>query len=531
MPEIGLVPKAVLGAPNAASGGSHAPSRRWWLNGPAEGLGFGYGVALIALATLYYAAAHLGYAFQFAGPVAAIVWLPVGVGIAFLYLGGLRLWPGVLAGDLLVNNYSALPLGSALGQTLGNLLEVLLAALLIRRVTRVGTPLGSVRNLTGTMVALAVGTAISATIGALSLRLGHVITTDAALKVWRTWWLGDLSGALIVVPLAIAWWPVPQRPLPPARAVEATLLLASIVGLSELALHNHRPLSYLVFPGLIWAALRFGQRGATLAIAIVVGFAVWTTTHYIGPFAFHSLTRSVLSTQLFIGVAALSTLCLAAVVCEREELAERLRTSRARLVAATEAERRRLEQNLHDGAQQRLTAVAVRLGIVSERVPAEPERVTAMIGDARTELLLAIDELRELAHGLHPSAVTRFGLARAIADIADRSPVPIDLLELPSTRVDPGAEATAYYVFAETVANAHRHAHASSIWVRAAVARGFLNIEIADDGIGSAAESSERGLQGLRDRVEALGGRFELDSAPGRGTRVTAAIPATEAST
>ena len=529
MPEIGLGTRAPPSARDAASGTSRAPPRRWRLSEQVQSSGFGYPLGLLALVAVYYGAAHLGYAFEFAGPVAAIVWLPVGVAIAFLYLGRLRLWPGVLAGDLLVNNYSALPVGSALGQTFGNMLEVLLAALLMRRLIQVGTPIGSVRNLTRMMVAIAAGTAISATIGALSLRLGHVITTDAAPKVWRTWWLGDLSGALIVVPLAIAWGRVPQRRIQRGRVVEGALLLAAVVGLSELALHTDRPLTYLVFPGLIWAALRFGQRGATLAITVVVGFAVWTTTHYVGPFAVHSLTRSVLSTQLYIGVAALSTLCLAAVASEREQLAERLQSSRARLVEAAETERRRLEHNLHDGAQQRLTALAVRLGIVSERVRTDPDRAGAMIAEAQTDLSVAIDELRDLAHGIHPAVLTQFGLAKAIEIVAEQSPIPIVLLELPSTRVDSTAEATAYYIFAETITNAQRHARASSIWVRAALARDLLSIEIAGDGIGGASESGGLGLQGLRDRVEAIGGRFEVDSAPGRGTRVTAAIPAIEA--
>jgi signal transduction histidine kinase len=228
-------------------------------------------------------------------------------------------------------------------------------------------------------------------------------------------------------------------------------------------------------------------------------------------------------------VTALSTLFLAAVVSEREELAERLSASRARLVESADAERRRLEHNLHDGAQQRLTALAVRLGIAAGRVRQEPDLAAAAIGRAETELSLAIDEVRELAHGLHPSALTRFGLAKAIESVAEQSTVPIELLELPSARVDPGAEATAYYVFAEAVTNTQRHAQASSIRVRAAEGGSMLRIEIVDDGIGGAAEDGGFGLQGLRDRVEAIGGKFEVDSTPGRGTRVAAAIPATTA--
>src|SRR5215216_1550023 len=129
----------------------------------------GYPVGVAALAGLYYAAAKTGYLLEFAGPVAAIVWLPVGVGIAFLYLGGLRYWPGVLAGDLLANDYAALPVGSALGQTCGNMLEVVLATVLLRRLVRDGSPLGSVRGVGAIVVAITAGAAVSATIGSTSL--------------------------------------------------------------------------------------------------------------------------------------------------------------------------------------------------------------------------------------------------------------------------------------------------------------------------------------------------------------------------
>src|SRR4051812_1519501 len=159
----------------------------------------GQWVRIGALAALYYGAAHLGYALEVAGPVAAIVWLPVGVGVGFLYLGGLGLWPGVLIGDLLVNDYSTLPVGTALAQTAGNVLEVIVVAALMRALTR--APLSSVTDLGRMLIAIMVGTLVSATIGSLASLLGNVIPASDVPKVWRTWWLGDACGALIVVPL------------------------------------------------------------------------------------------------------------------------------------------------------------------------------------------------------------------------------------------------------------------------------------------------------------------------------------------
>jgi integral membrane sensor domain MASE1 len=157
MPESVFAPNAVPGRPSVLA--------------PAHP-GVRYVLGVVALAAGYYGAAQVGYALDFAGPVAAILWLPAGVAIAFLSLGGLRFWPGVLVGDLLANDYAALPLGSALGQTCGNMLAVLVAGALIRGLLRRGSPLESTGGLGGLLGALAAGTTISAVVGPLSLLLG-----------------------------------------------------------------------------------------------------------------------------------------------------------------------------------------------------------------------------------------------------------------------------------------------------------------------------------------------------------------------
>lgn len=499
------------------------PIRVGW---PGATTGPRYARDLLLLVAAYYAAAHLGYSLEFTGPVASIVWLPVGVGAAFLYLRGPALWPGVVIGDLLVNNYSELPLGSAVGQSFGNLLEVVVCAVLVRRLTQRERPLGSISGLAGMLAAITAGTAISATIGSVSLTLGGVVTGDSFTHLWRTWWLGDFCGALLVLSLVLAWIPAPKRPWFSGHIVQITLLLAVLVGLGFITIHAGRPLSYLAFPALIWAALWFGPRGATLAMAITAICAIWGTTHYLGPFAFHPLSRGVLETQLFLLVTSLSALSVAALASEREELSRSVQASRKRIVIAADEERRRLERDLHDGAQQRLVALAAHLGLAAGRAREEPATARASFESARAELLVAIDELREFVHGIHPTALRRFGLARAVEIIAARSATPVEIIELPHVRLDETAEATAYYIVLEAVTNAQRYANASVVKVRAHVDDSGLALQVEDDGVGGAVERSYLGLQGLRDRVEATSGTFTVHSAPGEGTRIDARIPA-----
>jgi signal transduction histidine kinase len=483
-----------------------------------------YGARFAFLVAAYYASAHLGYAFRFAGPVASIVWLPVGVGISGLYLLGLRLWPAVVIGDLLVNNYSALPIGAAAGQSFGNLLEVVIGAALLRRFVSRRAPLDTASGVAGVFAALTVATVISAIIGPVSLALHHVIPPDSLLRVARTWWLGDFCGAVIVLPLVLAFSGPTRHPWLRGHLVEATVLLVALIGLSTVAARVGGPATYLAFPLLIWTGFRFGPRGATIAVVISAAFTIWGATHFPGPFIVGA-GNSIPATQIYLAVAALATLAVAGLASEREALARSVRASRTRIVLAADDERRRLERNLHDGAQGRLVALATRLGMAARDAQVGHESSAAPLQSAHAELLAAIDELRALVQGIQPAALRQFGLATAVEDIAATSPTPIELLELPRGRLDETTEATAFYLIREAVTNAQRHAHASAIRVRAHLGHTKLEVEVLDDGVGGAFERNDRGLQGLRDRVEATGGTFELDSELGLGTRISAEIP------
>jgi signal transduction histidine kinase len=205
---------------------------------------------------------------------------------------------------------------------------------------------------------------------------------------------------------------------------------------------------------------------------------------------------------------------------------EQLRASRQRIVEAADAERRRLGRNLHDGAQQRLVVLLLGLRRLEERVRDDQE-LGPLVRNAREEAEGAIADVRELARGLHPPLLEQHGLVAAVRAGAARSPLPIELDLRTERRLPPAVEAAAYYVCAEAVTNAAKHAEASSVRVTIADGDGTLLVEICDDGVGGAVEreSDSTGLCGLRDRVEALEGRLEIESPPGCGTRLTAVFP------
>ena len=205
---------------------------------------------------------------------------------------------------------------------------------------------------------------------------------------------------------------------------------------------------------------------------------------------------------------------------------EEVRASRVRIVEAGDAERRRVERNLHDGAQQRLVALSLSLRMLRERAArGTDDELVAGIENSGRELKEAIRELRELARGIHPAILTEEGLGAAIWSLADRSPIPVRVMDTPSERMPDAVEATAYYVVSEALANVAKYACATHAEVRATIADGRLSVDVRDDGAGGADLEKGSGLRGLEDRVAALGGVLTVVSPVGAGTLVRGEIP------
>ena len=657
-----------------------------------------YAAALVVVAVAYYLAGRIGLELAYLDGAVAALWPPAGLGLAVLFLYGIRLWPAIVIGDLLLGDYSA-PLGTVLAQTVGNTLAVIVGALLLRRLTDGRGGLERVADVMAFVACAVVVALISAAFGPLSLRLGDVIPADELGRVFRTWTLGDCAGVLVVAPVILTWATAGVRGIHRRELVEGAVVLTLLVALAVLP--PQREVPYIVFPVLLWSALRFGPRGASAAVLVVCSITVWNTAQNDGPFVRESLTDSLLATQLFIAISALTSLVLAAVTAERtgaaralarseasqraladeqaalrrvatlvaggappsrlfeqvtEEIArllgmpgaslmrydgartatvvgawsddgkpslpvgstfdldgdtvvakvlrtgepqrvdsyddtrgalakqlqrsgyraavaapvtvagelwgalaaatrsddplpkdletrlsdfadlvaqrlanadahEQLSASRARIVEVGDAERRRLERNLHDGAQQRLVSLALDLRMVDVLLEKDPATAHERLTAAQDQLANALAELRELARGIHPAILTDRGLGPALEGLVARAPVPVEITDLPEERLAAPVEAAAYYVVAEAITNVAKYAQASNVTVSVRRENGHATIVVADDGIGGADPALGTGLRGLADRLEALDGHLQVESPAARGTCISAEIP------
>ena len=657
-----------------------------------------YGAAVVVVAVAYYLAGRIGLELAYLDGAVAALWPPAGLGLAVLFLYGVRLWPGIVIGDLLLGDYST-PLGTVLTQTFGNTVALVVAALLLRRLTAGRGGLERVADVVAFVGCALVAALISAAFGPLALRLGDVISADELATVFRTWTLGDCAGVLVVAPVILTWATASLGGIHRREVAEGAVALALLVALAELL--PQRDVPYIVFPVLLWSALRFGPRGASAAVLVVCSITVWNTAQNDGPFVRESITDSLVATQLFIAISALTSLVLAAVTAERthaaaalarsegaqraladeqaalrrvatlvaggappsrvfeqvtEEVArllgmpgaslmrydgartatvvgawsdddrpslpvastidldgdtvvakvlrtgepqrveryedargelaeqlqrfgyraavaapvtvagnlwgalaaatrsdeplprglekrlsdfadlvgqrlanadahEQLAASRARIVEVGDSERRRLERNLHDGAQQRLVSLALDLRMVDVMLEKDPAAARKHLSAAQDQLANGLAELRELARGIHPVILTECGLGPALESLAVRSPVPVEITEMPRERLAAPVEAAAYYVVAEALTNVAKYAHASNVTVSIRRSNGRAVVVVADDGVGGADPALGTGLRGLADRLEALNGHLEVESTAARGTSISAEIP------
>jgi signal transduction histidine kinase/CheY-like chemotaxis protein len=355
-------------------------------------------VSLPVLAAIYFGAAKLGLAMAVVAEQVSAVWPPTGIALAAVILCGHRVWPGIALGAFLANATAHEPPWIACGIATGNTLEAIVGAWLLRRLIRFDPALGRVTDALGLVVlAAALSTMVSATIGVTSLCAGGVHPWSAYFSLWSVWWLGDAMGALVMAPLVLAWGAGPRIGLGGWRLAEGLGLVAGLVATTLAVFGGSSPsdsantaLVYIVFPFVIWAALRFGPSGATLVAFVTSAIAITGTVNGFGPFAKAAADRLVYL-QLFMAVVAVTGLCLGAAIAERSSAEESLR----------EADRRKddfLAVLAHE-LRNPLGPIRNAVHYLRLREPAEPDsqQAQAMIERQVTHMARLIDDLLDVS--------------------------------------------------------------------------------------------------------------------------------------
>jgi signal transduction histidine kinase len=385
------------------------------------------------------------------------------------------------------------------------------------------------------LLAVGVATAISATAGTISMVAGGIVDESGAGAFWRTWWLADTSGGLVVLPLMLAWAHDPLGAWRRIRTWEGAAMVAGVTALSFVVFSTEEPIRYAVFPALIWAAFRFGPPGATLSIAITAGVAIGETAANVGPFAEQPIDHRTLSTQLYIWVAALTTLFLSGVVSERErsasELAEARRTEGERAME----ERRRIARDLHDSVSQALFSAALHTRTAQNALAQEGASPTGRVGRSlgviaaltkgvQGEIRSLIFELRRDPHDGLVVALTRHASAMDTAGLTIdvRGPEsPLVLSELVETQL--------LAIGREALSNVQKHAGATAAHVLVESRQGEVVLQVRDDGRGFdplSGHPGHFGLESMRSRAAEIGGRIRIESVPGSGALVEVRVPA-----
>lgn len=286
---------------------------------------------VLVLAVIYHLAARVGLQMAYVQANTSPVWPPTGIGLAALLIFGYRLWPGISLGVMVGSLLTGAPFSLALGITIGNTLEALVAVYLLKKIVGLHSELDRIQDVVGLLLVSLAGTMIGASIGTITLMLTGNGAWQNFWAIWVTWWIGDLLGALVVAPMLLTWIPFRSARSNKRLYIEAGFLLFLLAGVtwfvfSSLPLSGifHQAMIYVIFPFVIWAALRFEQRGATIAIFLISGIAIWGTSQGLGPFSFESKNESLVLLQTFMAVVALTALILAAATIERRKATDTL---------------------------------------------------------------------------------------------------------------------------------------------------------------------------------------------------------------
>ena len=525
--------------------------------------------AVVALATIYVIVARLGLMMDAVAGFATLVWPASGISLAALLIFGFRLWPGIFIGAFVANAWAGAPWPAALGISFGNTLEAVVGAHLLLRVPGFRTSVDRVRDVLALIVlAAALSTAISATIGVLSLGLAGIVSRAEAREAWLAWWVGDVIADLIVAPLLLVMAAAPPPRLAMRRRLEALALIAVIVAVNVVIFSSSSAnevtrigRAYLVFPPLIWAALRFGQRGAVATTFLTAVIAVWGTALGEGPFARTELNESLLALQVFMAVVAATFLVLGASIAERLRAEEDLRQAHATVAEANRTKSEFLAVMSHE-LRTPLNAIAgyveLMFTTLETSITDAQQKYLSRIRSNQQHLLLMIEDVLSFAK----IEAGQLSLERGRVRVRDALEELESLIEPELRRkeitftcepCDPALQVEANperlrQIMLNLLANAVKFTNVGGRVDVGAVREGDrIRMWVRDTGIGIPPDQLERvfepffqvdrgttrsypgiglGLAIARDLARAMGGEVRLESEVGKGSTASVELPA-----
>jgi signal transduction histidine kinase len=521
---------------------------------------------------LYFATAKVGLEYTVIGQTVTLLWLPSGIALVAVLIGGYRLWPGIALGALIANAGTGVPVITLSVITLGDTLEPLFGALLLRRWNNFSLALDRVSDVLALILLAAFGsTIVGATFGTLGLIVGEEITFADFGLTWLAWWLGDGMGVLVISPVLLAGFSMagalPTR-FSSKKALEAFVLIITlsvvgqtIFGNPKFAGLDYFPISLSIFPFVIWSALRFGTIGAASVALITSLLAINGTVQGTGPFAGNSSMNSLFLWCLFADLMAITGLILAAVDSGRKQAVAALRVSNEILdsqvqertgellqanleLHAALAERWRLQmemnqiseerqkmigQELHDGLGQQLTGIAFLVSSLSDTLGAKAAPEEPIMNQVKNLLCEAMSVIRSLSRGLYPVALETGGLSSALQHLAEYAQMTSGVecthrVTASTIIVDKAIALNLYRIAQEAVCNSLRHSQAQRIEIKLSEAGEQYMLSIEDNGIGlpdqSKNKSSTLGLRSMRCRADLIGAAIEVRETPGCGTSI-----------
>jgi two-component system, NarL family, sensor histidine kinase FusK len=531
----------------------------------------------LAVFLLYLTAAKLGLNYTVIGQTVTLLWLPSGIALVAVLIGGYRLWPGIALGAFIANAGTGVPLITLFVITLGDTLEPLFGALLLRRWSNFSVALDKVSDVLLLILFAAFGsTIVGASYGTLGLIVGEEITFADFGLTWLAWWLGDGMGVLVISPVLLAGFAITlstHRSFSAMKALEALILVVALTAAGHTIFGNTKfsgldyfPVSLALFPFVIWGALRFGTIGAASVALITSLLAINGTVQGTGPFAGNSSINSLILWCLFADLLSITGLIMAAVNSGREialaglrdanENLEELVQKRTSALIRTNQElhtalaaRRNLQmemnqineerqkmigQELHDGIGQQLTGIAFLVASLNETLGVKSAPEVSTVGQVKHLLGEAMSVVRALSHGLYPIALETRGLSSALHHLSEYAQSSscvqcVVRCTINTNLIDKIIALNLYRIAQEAVCNALRHSKAQLIEIKLSETGEHYRLSVEDNGIGFPVQrmktSVTLGLRSMRSRADLIGAEIEIRKNPDGGSVIIVTGP------